>query len=143
MGNESLDDAKLTNIALLESFRWGDNPVCPYCSSPRVSTYVVQQRYYCNNCNTSFSVTVRTPFHNTKISLEKWFEAISILVGDSEDLSGRELARRIQVNRNTGCRMALMIQTAMYREDQRLMLLKIAESYGKPQGSNPHDYFDQ
>jgi transposase-like protein len=30
-----------------------------------------QQRYHCNNCNTSYSVTVGTIFHDTKLDLQK------------------------------------------------------------------------
>ena len=133
VADESLEVNELSNLSLLELARWGRVPTCPYCSSTRVSTYAIRKRYHCNTCNTSFSPTVGTLFHNTKISLEKWYEAISYLVADRGELSGRELARKLGVNRNTGCRMALRIQSAMYHKDQRLMLLMIAERYLKTQ----------
>ena len=133
IADQSLEANELGNLSLLELARWGSVPTCPYCSSTRVSTYAIQKRYHCNTCNTSFSATVGTLFHNTKISLEKWYEAISYLIVDGRDLSGRELARKLGVNRNTGCRMTLSIQSAMYQKDQRLMLLMIAEKYLKTQ----------
>jgi len=60
-------------IAYLEKIRWKYQPVCPYCKSIRVTSFKKEQRHHCNNCNTSFSVTVGTIFHKTKLDLQKWF----------------------------------------------------------------------
>lgn len=139
MSQECVDVAELTNLMHLELIRWGGTPVCPYCSSPRNTPHVAQKRYHCNTCNTSFSVTVGTPFHNTKIDLGKWYRAVYLIVEADREITGRELARRLGVNRNTGCRMTLKIQTAMHQKDHRLLLLKIAQRVLEVQGENAYE----
>src|SRR4051812_45850915 len=62
-------------MAHLELVLWNDIPVCPYCRSERCSSIAMEKRYHCNNCNTTFSVTVGTIFHKTKMDLQKWFFA--------------------------------------------------------------------
>ncbi len=36
--------------------------------------------FQCQDCNKSFSVTVGTIFHNTKLDLRKWFWIISLMI---------------------------------------------------------------
>jgi transposase-like protein len=64
----------------LEKVRWPGGPRCPYCNSANASALPKEYRYHCNNCNTSYSVTVGTIFHNTKLDLQKWFLAISLIL---------------------------------------------------------------
>jgi transposase-like protein len=64
----------------LEHVRWNDQPTCPYCKSKKQTPMKIGRRYHCYNCKTSFSVTVGTIFHNTKLDLQKWFLAISLIL---------------------------------------------------------------
>jgi len=48
-----------------------------------------KRRYHCNNCNTSFSVTVGTIFHRTHLPIQKWFLAIAIILNAKKGLSAR------------------------------------------------------
>lgn len=70
-------------IIFLEQIRWGDKPICPYCGSK--NTYNlddgVRFRHHCNDCSKSFSVTVNTIMHDTRLPLQKWFLAISLISG--------------------------------------------------------------
>lgn len=95
-------------LAILEQIRWNGVPTCPYCGSSQSRKLKNESRYQCNECFTSYSVTVDTLFHKTHVELWKWFLAIH-LVG-SEDISGRQLAKRIQVNKNTACFMRSRIK---------------------------------
>ncbi|MCK5198575.1 MAG: transposase, partial [Spirochaetales bacterium] len=52
-------------IRYIEKIRWSNKPACPHCHSHRVSSMKKEFRYHCNACNVSFSVTVKTLFHNT------------------------------------------------------------------------------
>ncbi len=65
-------------IHYLEEIRWKGTPTCPYCKSTK--TAQLGKRCRCYNCITSFSVTVGTIFHKTKIPLQKWFLAISLIL---------------------------------------------------------------
>ena len=57
----------------LEKVKWNNKPRCPYCKSTNQTSMPKENRYHCNNCNTSFSVMVGTIFENTKLDLQKWF----------------------------------------------------------------------
>ncbi len=54
-------------IKHLEQCKWNNTPKCPYCESINQTPLKDTYRYHCNNCNTSFSVTVGTIFHQTHL----------------------------------------------------------------------------
>ena len=60
-------------ITHLEKIKWDNKAICPYCKESKTTKVVKEQRYHCNNCNTSFSVTVNTIFHHTHLPLQKCF----------------------------------------------------------------------
>src|SRR5580704_6190278 len=115
-------------IAHLENVRWKGKPICPYCGSDRTSGAPEEQRHHCNNCKTSFSVTVGTIFHHTHLDLQKWFLAVSIVLNAKKGLSARQLARDLQVNKNTGWRMGMQIRKAMGEGEQRELLKGLVET---------------
>lgn len=104
-------------LAHLEAVRWNGKPTCPYCASERITKFLHDARYHCNTCNTSFSVTVRTIFHKTKIDLQRWFLAISLVLSARKGISARQLARDIEVNKNTGWLMLMRIRKSMRDQD--------------------------
>lgn len=98
----------------LEKVKWNGKPTCPYCKSKKQTPLKEkQQRYHCNNCNTSYSVTVGTIFHDTKLELQKWFLAISLILNAKKGISSRQLARDLDTRPNTGWRMQMQIRKAM------------------------------
>lgn len=128
-------------IGHLEKVRWNGTPLCPYCKSDRVSAMPAERRHHCNNCKTSFSVTVGTIFHHTHLPLQKWFLAVALVLNAKEGLSARQLGRALEVNKNTGWRMAMQIRKAMEQRDQRDLLtgmIEMDETYvgGKPRKGN-------
>jgi transposase-like protein len=128
-------------LAHLEQVRWGGKPICPYCNSERVTPLKAEHRHHCNNCNTSFSVTVGTIFHNTKLPLQKWFLAVTLTLIAKKGLSARQLSRHIKVNKDTAWRVAMKIREAMSEIKQRTLLsglVEADESYigGKPRKGN-------
>jgi transposase-like protein len=114
-------------IAHLENVRWRGKPICPYCKSDRTSPMPREQRHHCNNCKTSFSVTVNTIFHQTHLPLQKWFLAVSIVLNAKKGPSARQLARDLDVNRNTGWRMGMQIREATAESEQRELLSGMAD----------------
>lgn len=126
-------------IQHLEAVRWNGKPTCPYCKSTKVTK--MQARHHCNTCNTSFSVTVGTIFHNTKMDLQKWFFGVSLMLNAKKGLSARQLGRDLEVHRNTAWFMAMRIRKAMLDNGDLLRgLVEMDECYigGKPRmGGKP------
>ncbi len=99
-------------IRFIEKARWSNKPVCPHCGSHRISPMKKEFRYHCNSCNVSFSVTVNTLFHNTRIPLQKWLAAIEIFLQNEKIISVRQLAEALDVNKDTAWSMISRIKKA-------------------------------
>lgn len=131
-------------IAHLEKVRWNDKPICPYCGSDHTTPLPKEQRHHCNNCNTTFSVTVNTIFHHTHLPLQKWFLAISLILNAKKGISARQLARDLEVNKNSAWYLAMRIRKAMTEPQEREFLegiVEMDETYvgGKPRKENKRD----
>jgi len=121
----------------LETVRWKGKPKCPYCQSSSVTSLPKENRHHCNTCNTSFSVTVKTIFHHTHLPLQKWFLAISILLNPKNAIAARQLARHLDVNKDTAWRMDMKIREAMAEREQREMLSGLVECDETYLGAKP------
>ena len=132
-------------IAFLESVRWAKLTFCPYCGSLNVAKKKDKKarcghRWNCHDCNHSFSVTVGTLFHNTKIEMYKWIMAIILEAGAKKSLSSCQLARDVGVTQKTAFRMLRKIREAT-KTDQGAFLrgiVEMDEAYigGKPRKNN-------
>jgi transposase-like protein len=103
-------------VAYLESLRWGGKPMCPYCKRKNSTPIRNENRHHCNVCNLTFSVTVGTLFHGTRIPLQKWFLAIGLILKDHEDPTVRALAAALKVNKNTASFLLHRIRQALIVE---------------------------
>ncbi|MUG91504.1 transposase [Scytonema sp. UIC 10036] len=110
-------------IELLEKIRWDGVPICPYCGSTNSTKIKKENRYHCNSCFNSYSVTVNTLFHKTHVDLSKWFTAISLVLKSQKNITVLELAAKIQVNKNTASYMITRICKAMSEEPELLQKL--------------------
>ena len=111
----------------LEQIRWGNKPVCPYCES--INTYRLKQehRHHCNVCRKSFSVTVGTMLHDTRLPLPKWFRAIRLIVNAENAMSAKQLQRDLRVSYKTAWSMKQRIRDAMRHEDQAWLHTLVAD----------------
>jgi transposase-like protein len=129
-------------LAHIERVRWQSHPVCPYCTSDRVTPIASEQRHHCNACNTTFSVTVNTIFHHTHLPLQKWFLALTLILNAKKGIAARQLGRDLDVNKNTAWYLGMRIRRAMADGAERELLTGICEmdeTYigGKPRKGGP------
>lgn len=116
-------------FALLEKIRWGGKPICPYCQSMKYRSLKNELRYQCNECFTSYSVTVGTLFHKTHVDLSKWFVAIRLVLNSPGGISVRRLAKEIGVNKNTASYMIERIRKAKMEDSELLYKLIKFDSF--------------
>ncbi|TSD67519.1 IS1595 family transposase [Inquilinus sp. KBS0705] len=116
-----------TCIQHLEELRWQGEPQCPYCNSKQSSHRKDTYRHQCNNCNSSYSVSVGTIFEDTKLPLFKWFLAISLMLNAKKGLSTLQLGRDIGVNRKTAWYLQMRIRKAMQEGDDSDLFKGIVE----------------
>lgn len=127
-------------IKHLEKVRWNDIAKCPYCNSTNATPAPKELRYHCNNCNTSFSVTVGTIFHKTKLDLQKWFLAISLILNAKKGISSRQLARDIEVTKDTAWYMQMRIRRAMNEYGELLKgIIEADETFIGGKNKNRHN----
>jgi ribosomal protein L37AE/L43A len=74
-------------IEHLERVRWPHVPACPLCGAVNVVRKAENDRigrWNCHGCKSSFNVLSGTIFQKTKIDLQKWFLAISLILERQE-----------------------------------------------------------
>ena len=133
-------------IAHLEGIRWKNGTYCPHCGSVDVVRKKEAGigrigRHNCHDCNASFKVTCGTVFHGTKIPLQKWFLAISLVLNAKKSLSSYQLARDLELNQKTAWRIETCIRAEMTKKTSALLLQGIIEADeiyigGKPRKEN-------
>lgn len=75
-------------------------------------------------------MTVGTLFHKTHVELPKWFEAIRLIMNQSKEVSIRQLATEIKVNKNTASYMISRIRDAVSEEpDFLFQILKEVQDF--------------
>ena len=126
-------------IAHLEAIRWPEVAICPHCNSDRVARKVEGAkvgRWNCHNCTSSFNVLSGTIFQGTRVPLQKWFLAISLMANAKKSLSSYQLARDLDITQQTAWFMQQRIRAAMAGDDGELLqgIIEADETYlgGKP-----------
>lgn len=136
-----------TCIAFLEHVRWNGNPKCPHCESRKLTRREHETetgrigRWNCQDCKATFRVLHGTLFHGTKIPLQKWFLAISLIVNAKKGVSSCQLARDLSLNQKTAWYMQVRIRAEMADKEGSTLLKGIVEADetyigGKPRKPN-------
>ena len=139
-------------IAYLESIRWPNKVICPYCNSEKIYKHHVnyggkiRKRWQCGDCSRPFTVTVGTIFHHTHVPLNKWFWLISLMLNAKKGLSAYQAARDLGMRRPTVWSMMHRIRKAMETDEAELLkgIVEMDETYvgGKPRKENRKDKKD-
>ncbi len=136
-----------TCISFLEHVRWNGNPKCPHCESRKLKRREHETetgrigRWNCQDCKATFRVLHGTLFHGTKIPLQKWFLAISLIVNAKKSISSYQLQRDLNLNQKTAWFMRVRIQAEMATKQGSILLkgiIEADEAYigGKPRHEN-------
>ena len=93
-------------IKYFELKRWGKSGVkCVYCHSKKISDDLNNKRRICRNCGKSFSVTVNTQLHDTRLPLKTWMISFSIICNAKKGISALQLSRDLGVHYETAWNM--------------------------------------
>lgn len=130
-------------IEYLEQLRWNGKPVCPYCKSK--NNYPLNHdgrcRHHCNGCRKTFSVTVNTIMHATRLPLQKWFLAVSLIANAKKGLSSRQLGRDLGLPVKTSYSVSQRIRKSMLGVTPPFLkgIIELDETYigGKPRYKTP------
>ena len=129
----------------LEKVRWHHSTKCPFCTSEKVARKVDGfriGRWNCHSCHSSFNVLSGTIFEKTKIDLQKWFLAISLILHAKKSISSHQLARDLDLNQKTAWYMGMRIRRNMTADNSLLAgIVEADEAYigGKPRKFNRRD----
>jgi len=102
----------------LEAIRWPDGPVCPHCGAmERMSKLEGKSHrpglYDCGHCRDQFTVTVGTVFERSKITLDKWLFAATLMASSKKGISSKQIERMLGVTYKTAWFMTHRLREAM------------------------------
>lgn len=126
----------------LEKLRWPDGIRCLRCQSEKISRIYKRNQFHCDSCQYQFSATAGTIFHDSHLSLMKWFAAIYLLSESKKGMSALQLKRTLKVAYKTAWYLCHRIREAVKDADCSMLsgICEVDETYlgGKP--SNMHAY---
>ena len=99
--------------AYLTELRWPNGANCPKCSSDKISRIHERKQFDCDSCRHQFSVLSGTMFHDTHLSLTKWFYATYLLCESKKGISANQLKRMLRVSYETAWYLCHRIRAAM------------------------------
>jgi transposase-like protein len=121
----------------LEQLRWQDGVRCLKCKSEKVYPILGRNQYVCDSCSYQFSVTAGTIFHDTHLSLWKWFLATYLLCESRKGMSANQIKRTLGISYKTAWYLCHRIRAAMAETGHKLTgTVEVDETYigGKQRG---------
>lgn len=96
----------------LEQLRWPEGPKCPRCRS-EATPIANRYQYDCDSCHYQFSVTSGTIFHDSHLSLWKWFITVALLCEAKKGMSACQVQRTVGMSYKTAWYLCHRIRAAM------------------------------
>jgi transposase-like protein len=96
----------------LEQLRWENGPKCPRCQSD-ATPIANRYQYDCDSCHYQFSVTAGTIFHDSHLSLWKWFITVALLCESKKGMSACQIQRTVGMSYKTAWYLCHRIRAAM------------------------------
>jgi transposase-like protein len=101
----------------LEQLRWKDGAKCPRCNS--AATAIANRfQYDCDTCHYQFSVTAGTIFHDSHLSLWKWFVTTALLCEAKKGMSACQIQRTVGMSYKTAWYLCHRIRASMVATDK-------------------------
>lgn len=123
----------------LEHQRWGDKPLCDYCTERWKVYKLGNGMYKCSFCKERFTVTRGTIFESSHIPLRKWFIAIWIFQAHKKGCSATQLAEDLKITIKSAWFMLHRIRIAMEEGDQILNgSIEVDETFVGGKNKNRH-----
>src|SRR4029077_2465195 len=124
----------------LEKLRWPDGVRCVRCDSDKISRIYKRNQFHCESCKYQFSATAGTIFHDSHLSLMKWFAAIYLLSESRKGMSANQLKRTLKVAYKTAWYLCHRIREAVKDADTSLLtgIVECDETYIGGQAKNMH-----
>jgi transposase-like protein len=122
----------------LEQLRWPDGPKCPRCKAK--STPIANRfQYDCDGCHYQFSVTAGTIFHDSHLSLWKWFITVAILCEAKKGMSACQIQRTVGMSYKTAWYLCHRIRAAMVETNRPKLggQIEMDETYVGGKGHGP------
>lgn len=100
---------------VMRKIKWPDGVTCPHCgaSGDRIGEVKTRNMVRCRDCRKQISMTVRTIFESSHVSLDKWFVALWATVNAKNGISSHELGRAICVPQKTAWFLVQRIRAAL------------------------------
>ena len=124
----------------LESLRWSEGIICPFCKSEKHYHFKESHTYKCKDCKKKFNAKIGTIFENTKIPLKKWFLAIYIATSHKKGISSCQLSKDISVTQKTAWFILHRIREMLKIKAPRMLddMVEVDETYIGGRDSNKH-----
>ncbi|MGH9733694.1 MAG: IS1595 family transposase [Candidatus Acidiferrales bacterium] len=134
----------------LEKMRWPNGVCCIECGSLNVSRITRESKtknkrtrlYQCleKECGHQFSPTAGTIFHDSHLSLVKWFMAIAMICEAKKGMSACQIQRHLGINYRTAWHLCHRIRKAMTQDDLLLdgEAVEADETYVGGRSYRPH-----
>src|SRR6266446_4423169 len=97
----------------LEELRWPKRVKCPRCNGEEVHRLTERQQFACKACQYHFSVTSGTIFHDSHLSLWKWFLTVYMMIESKKGISANQVKRTLGVSYKTAWYLCHRIRAAM------------------------------
>jgi transposase-like protein len=102
----------------LESSRWADGPVCPFCGQLDTVAKLGGKSmgpgwYHCNDCREKFTVRVGTLYERSHIPLHKWLFATHLIISSKKGMSALQLSRMLGITYKSAWFMCHRIREGM------------------------------
>src|SRR3989475_4368000 len=114
----------------LEQLRWKDGAECPRCKA-KATPVANRDTFDCDSCHYQFSVTAGTIFHDSHLSLWKWFITTALLCEAKKGMSACQIQRTVGMSYKTAWYLCHRIRAAMIEAHKPLLdgKIEIDETY--------------
>jgi transposase-like protein len=108
----------------LEQLRWKDGAKCPRCKA-NATAIANRFQYDCDACHYQFSVTAGTIFHDSHLSLWKWFITTALLCEAKKGMSACQIQRTVGMSYKTAWYLCHRIRAAMVETNKPMLEGKV------------------